>query len=64
MGNIVNKYQRYCGTCSFWDGNVVSKDSVKVEIIQQMQNVVKKINTIIIKRILAAQIGNKKLNSF
>ena len=32
MGTIVNKYQRYFGTCSFWDGKVVSKDSVKVEI--------------------------------
>ena len=32
MGNIVNKYQKYCGTCAFWDGKVVAKDSVKVEI--------------------------------
>ncbi len=32
MGTIVNKHQKYCGTCSFWDGKVVSKDSVKVEI--------------------------------
>lgn len=32
MGTITNKYQKYCGTCSYWGGNVVSKNSSQVEI--------------------------------
>lgn len=32
MAIVANKYQRYCGTCNFWDGKVMAKDSVKVEI--------------------------------
>ena len=32
MENIINKYQKCCGVCSFWEGKVVAKDSVKIEI--------------------------------
>lgn len=32
MGFIINKYQRCCGACSFWDGKVVTKESFKIEV--------------------------------
>lgn len=49
MGNIVNKYQKYCGTCAFWDGKVVAKILLRLKLIAQMQSVLKRINILIIK---------------
>ena len=31
-GTLTNKYQKYCGTCSHWKGDVEVKNSSQVEI--------------------------------
>lgn len=32
MRTITNKYQKYCGTCSHWKGDVEVRNSSQVEI--------------------------------